>query len=482
MFRIELQDSRSESDARAMVSSFFPGEELEVTSLDGMEALPHDSAGLSTALTVIRDGETIVNVHADRKDGPNPVAIRNMLKRRLYIALSHYTGRELPWGTLSGVRPTKLVRELLSEGRSEGDAKKLMEEFYLAGRQKTELALAIAKREMEILAAKEWSEGYSLYIGIPFCPSRCLYCSFTSYPRKAFEERVGEYLKALDRELSYVGEAFKGERLDSIYIGGGTPTALNASELSLLFDAIEKQLDLSSLLEYTVECGRADTVTEEKLEALKKHYVNRISINPQTMSDETLLRIGRRHSAADVRSAFHLARKMDFDDINMDIILGLPGETEEDLRHTLSEIKALGPESLTVHSLALKRSSRLKEEGGFSSLGSGMDMDAAMALATQEAGEMGLYPYYLYRQKNMSGNLENTGFAKRGREGIYNILMMEEKESIVAIGPGTVSKRVDRDGRIRRAGSVKDLGLYLQQADEMIERKIALFRGRFFSS
>jgi oxygen-independent coproporphyrinogen-3 oxidase len=283
-------------------------------------------------------------------------------------------------------------------------------------------------------------------------------------------------LAALFKEIDFISEFYRDVILDTVYIGGGTPTTLEPCELESLLSYVRKKLDFSNVKEFTVEAGRADSITREKLEVLKKYGVTRISVNPQTMKDETLRLIGRRHSVEQVKNAFWLAREVGFDNINMDIILGLPSENESDVAHTIDEIIKLEPDSLTVHSLAIKRASKLSqwiEENGISTL---KNTDATMEIARNGALKLGMKPYYLYRQKNMSGNFENVGYARDGKYGIYNILIMEEVQTIVALGAGSITKRVFDDGRIERCDNVKDVGMYIEKIDEMIERKkILLF-------
>lgn len=286
---------------------------------------------------------------------------------------------------------------------------------------------------------------------------------------------MDEYLTAMEKEMDFVAKLQKDKILDSVYIGGGTPTTLEAEQLRRLLSKVKATFDFSQVKEFTVEAGRADSITREKLEVLKEFGVTRISVNPQTMKEETLRLIGRKATAAQTVEAFKLAREVGFTNINMDLILGLPGETKEDVEYTIEAVKELKPDSLTVHSLAIKRASKLSqwiEENGISTL---KNTDETMDIAAKGAYAMGMKPYYLYRQKNMSGNFENVGYAAEGKFGIYNILIMEEKQSIVAIGAGTVSKAVYGDGRIERCDSVKDVGLYIEKIDEMIERKRKLF-------
>ena len=396
------------------------------------------------------------------------------LKNTLYALLSRQTGKTLPWGTLTGIRPTKIPMAMLEEGKSDADILYHMEKELLCSREKSRLSLEIAKREREILKNIDYENGYSLYIGIPFCPTTCLYCSFTSYPIISWEKRMEDYIQALFREIAYTAEYFSDKKLNTIYFGGGTPTTLSSEYLDRLLAKVEESLDLTYLQEYTVEAGRPDSVTREKLEVLRRHPVTRISINPQTMKEETLKIIGRRHTVQQVKDVYAMAREMGFDNINMDLILGLPNEGIEDVRHTMEELKRLSPDNITVHSLAIKRAARLnmfRDQYKELKLENSEEM---MDLTARYAKEMGLEPYYLYRQKNMAGNLENVGYALPGKAGIYNILIMEEKQTIVELGAGATTKAVWK-GRIERAENVKDVGIYMEQVDEMIARKKRLF-------
>ena len=403
--------------------------------------------------------------------GAERIEIKNVLKQLIYQGLSEYLGKGLPWGTLTGIRPTKIPMAMLEEGKAQREILDYMERTYFISEEKGRLCYEIAEREKAILSSLHYKDGYSLYIGIPFCPTTCLYCSFTSYPIAAWRKRVGDYLDALEKEMAYVAEAYQGRILDTVYIGGGTPTTLEPEQLERLLRAVHRYFPMGMVQEFTVEAGRADSITSKKLQALKRQGVTRISVNPQTMKEETLRFIGRQHTVAQVREAFALAREEGFDNINMDIILGLPGETQEDVAHTAEGIQALAPDSLTVHSLAIKRASALNrwiEENGIEKL---HNTEATMAIAARAAADMGMVPYYLYRQKNMSGNFENVGYAREGKYGIYNILIMEEKQTIVACGAGSISKRVYPDGRIERCENVKDVASFIERIDEMIERK-----------
>lgn len=470
---VESDRENYEYDIHSLVKAFYPEKQVKVASREKLDQA---------------DAEPFLRIHIGDEENwieyPDadhyalyrmPQEGKNAFKRFLYQVLAELTGKTLPWGNLTGIRPTKIAMELLEQGKTDAEIISFMEEEHFVSEQKAKLSLAIAKREHAILKELHYENGYSLYIGIPFCPTTCLYCSFTSYPICVWEKRMDEYLDCVIREIDYVAEAFRDRVLDTIYIGGGTPTSLSAERLDRLLTKLEQTFDIAALKEFTVEAGRADSITREKLEVIKKHHVTRISVNPQTMKDETLRLIGRQHTVAQVLDAFAMAREVGFDNINMDLILGLPGETAEDVAATIEMVKKLDPDNLTVHSLAIKRASRLHqwiEENGITSI---RNTDETMEIAAAGARAMGMEPYYLYRQKNMSGNFENTGYAKEGKNGIYNILIMEEKQTIVALGAGSITKRVYPDGRIERCDNVKDVALYIEKIDEMIERKKKLF-------
>lgn len=424
----------------------------------------------------------MIEPEVPEKDGRSKKELHEAFKCTLYTKLSAQLNKTLPWGYLTGVRPSKIAYTLLEKG---ADREQILKEFtkkHLVSEKKAQLALQVAQTEKSILEKMDYKNGYSLYIGIPFCPTTCLYCSFTSYSLAAYQSKVQPYLEALLKEMKYVSEAMRGRRLDTVYFGGGTPTTLSAGQLDMLLTELERQFDLSACRELTVEAGRPDSITYEKLCVLKAHHVDRISINPQTMNQQTLDLIGRRHTVEQIEEAFALAGKAGLDNINMDMILGLPGENKEMVQHTLEKIKALAPESLTVHSLAIKRAAALniwREKY----LDLQMDnSDEIVSMAADYAHQMGHQPYYMYRQKNMAGNFENVGYSKPGLECIYNILIMEEKQTIIAMGAGASTKIVFQNeteggqaGRIERIENVKDVTNYIQRIDEMIERKRKFF-------
>ena len=410
------------------------------------------------------------DAHALRKEN------KDRVKYALYQLLVKLTGRTLPWGNLTGIRPAKLAMAMIESGMKNTEAAQEMRERYLVSPQKTALAVTIANREREILKDIDYENGYSLYVGIPFCPSICLYCSFSSYPLKQWKDRVDLYLDALCREMEAVSGMMRdrGRKLDTIYIGGGTPTTLEPEQLIRLFEALEENFGFGGLAEFTIEAGRPDSITREKLMAIRRFPVSRISVNPQTMNQVTLDLIGRKHTVEETRQAFMLARECGFDNINMDLIVGLPGEDRIMVENTLNEVKKMAPDSMTVHSLAVKRAARLNifkdryQEMTFE------NSQEIMDLTMKTAYEMEMGPYYLYRQKNMKGNFENVGYAKVDKAGIYNILIMEEKQPIIALGAGGSSKLVFNQGkRIERVENVKDVANYIARIDEMIERKRA---------
>ncbi len=481
MILVTLNIANFEYDIHSLVKAFFPKEEvyvsveakaMEETPLFSMDIVYDIGGGEPDAVLIFIDKKEMGRVFVDYGDR---TGTKNSLKQALYRVLSEYTGTVLPWGTLTGIRPTKIAMGFLEEGRDEAWIRSYMRDTYFASEEKIGLSIEVAKRELSLLNKLDYESGYSLYIGIPFCPSTCLYCSFTSYPLGMWAARVDEYLDALEKEIDFTAEVCKNRKLNTIYIGGGTPTTLTAEQLERLLTKIEQTFDFQHLLEYTVEAGRPDSITREKLIVLRRHNISRISINPQTMKQETLELIGRHHTVQQTIESFQLARSLGFDNINMDLIVGLPEETIDDVKNTMEQIKLLDPDSITVHSLAIKRAARLrmfKEEYQDLHINNTWEI---IDLTARYAREMGLLPYYLYRQKNMAGNFENVGYAREGKEGLYNILIMEERQPIMALGAGATAKYVFPDGRIERTENVKDVANYLERVDEMIERKKKLW-------
>lgn len=476
MILVLVNKLQFEYDIHSLVKAFFPEEDVTVREKEAGEAHHSCDEQIPVMEILFQPKEIRVtwkneSTTAVIEDYDNRGEVKNRLKKGIYDLLSSAEKRTLPWGTLTGIRPTKIPMLLLEQGKSDDEICDYMKHTYQVSEEKTSLGLQIAKQEKKILEAADYKNGFSLYIGIPFCPTTCLYCSFTSFPISLWEKRVDSYLDALERELDLVAEVYRNRILYTIYIGGGTPTTLKAPELARMLKAIESRFNMDHLMEFTVEAGRPDSISEDKLQVLKNHSVTRISINPQTMKDETLKTIGRNHTVDQAVDAYKMARQMGFDNINMDLILGLPQETVSDVRYTMDRIKQLDPDSITVHSLAVKRASRLNqwmEENGRESIQNTPEM---MSVTEHAAKEMNMEPYYLYRQKNMAGNFENVGYAKKDKYGIYNILIMEEKQSIAAVGAGTISKAVMEDGRIERVDNMKDVRLYLERFEEIMEKK-----------
>ncbi|WP_035767166.1 coproporphyrinogen dehydrogenase HemZ [Butyrivibrio sp. NC2002] len=502
MILVEVSKDRFKYDIHSLVKAFYPAEDVLVLTKEEIEAkkengslekeifkidMIFDDENKNVEMIILENGEKLQEGKAqftednDLSDNStngtkaSKSTPKNALKQLMYSQLSQKVGHELPWGALTGIRPTRIPMQMLYEGKNSDEIREYMKDTFFVSDEKIDLSLGIAKREKAILDSIDHEDGYSIYIGIPFCPTTCLYCSFTSFPIVTWAKRVGDYLTCLEKEIDFVAEAFGNKKVNSVYIGGGTPTTLEPDQIRRLIGYLGNKIDISNISEFTVESGRPDSITRDKLRAMKECGVSRISVNPQTMSDETLKRIGRQHSVAQFVDAYNMAREEGFDNINMDIILGLPGEELSDVEHTMREIEKLRPNDLTVHSLSVKRGSRLAEhirnEGYFLESDTGRMMEIAAA----GARSMGLMPYYMYRQKNISGNLENTGYAEEGKAGIYNILMMEEVQSIVALGAGTVSKRVYGDGRIERCDNVKDVTLYMNDISQMIERKRKMY-------
>ncbi len=378
------------------------------------------------------------------------------------------------WGSLTGVRPAKLARGLMSRGKSRGQAAQYFREQYQVSAARTALAMraaAYAQAALEELPTDE----VSLYIGIPFCPSRCAYCSFVSHSIEKSAALIPAYLDALCRELEQTGALLKenGLKLSSIYIGGGTPTTLSASQLARLMEQTAKVFDLSRLREYTVEAGRPDTITAEKLVTIHAGGADRISINPQSMNDAVLARIGRRHSAADVLSAYALARDAGFPIINMDTIAGLAGDTPESFAHTIDTLIDLAPENITVHTLAIKRGANLSDK--VANMQQRDSVKIMLDASAKALGQAGYGPYYLYRQKFTAGGFENVGWCKPDTESLYNIVMMEEIQTIISAGAGGVSKRVDRQtGKITRVTNPKYPKEYIEAGSriDMAKRRL----------
>ncbi len=472
MIQYILKGHEMQNDVQTMIQVFYPNLHYYRTE-EVSEQITVKSVlqkGIAAAMLYCR-GRKKAEWSIPYQEPCTDKEVKRLVKMTIFALLSRETGYYPKWGILTGVRPAKIVNTLLAEGKSDAQCLDHLKTDYLVSEQKAELTLQVAKAECRLLAQNR-KEDISLYIGIPFCPTRCLYCSFTAYPLKQYEKRVDEYLDALFRELDYLAEYAKRFCVKNIYIGGGTPTTLTEVQLERLLKKVQDLFEPTENTEYTVEAGRPDTITKEKLRLMKVYGVNRISINPQTMNDDTLRRIGRAHTVEDIRSVFRQARELGHDNINMDLILGLFGETVEDVTHTMQEIMKLAPDTITVHTLAVKRASRLKEQFDLYTLTTAEELEKMLAVAADYAKQMGMVPYYMYRQKNMVGNFENVGYCHPGKEGVYNIQIMEEKQTILAAGAGASTKTVDpKTDRIERIFNVKSIEDYIGRMDEMLERK-----------
>lgn len=497
MILLEFNDAEQENDSRVMLKAFFPEAKIVTSIPENADEAPElfvqvrvirqEMAGLDNA-----DCDRLIRIYFHRdstdrwdeyEDEAQQMAsgkkeARNVFKRMMYDMLKKLTGRELPWGTLTGVRPTKIVYTLLEDGKNDHEIRDYLKKEYYVSEKKGDLAIKVASNEKRLLEKLDYNNGYSLYAGIPFCPTTCLYCSFTSYPLAVWKDRVDTYVDAMLKELEFTSRLMKDKKLDTFYMGGGTPTTLEPEQLDRVLSFFEEHFDTTGLKEYTIEAGRPDSITRDKLLIMKKHGVDRISINPQTMNDDTLKLIGRHHTVEQIKEAFTLARECGFDNINMDLIIGLPGETREHIERTMREVALLAPDSLTVHSLAIKRAARLNISWEKYKDYAMVNTDDIINMTADCAAAMGMEPYYLYRQKNMAGNFENVGYSKPGREGIYNILIMEEKQTIMAVGAGASTKVVfPEENRIERVENVKDVTTYIENIDEMIDRKRRFFYG-----
>ncbi|MEE1350756.1 MAG: coproporphyrinogen dehydrogenase HemZ, partial [Clostridia bacterium] len=406
-------------------------------------------------------------------DGKSQKLIKKIFIASCTKSLSHTALQirkiNFSWGVMCGIRPAKNARELSEEGFSDEEIAEIFKTVYEVSDEKTELSLTVANNEKKLLESIG-KNSISLYIGIPFCPTRCVYCSFVSTDIRVSGKYMAEFVDKLLEEIEKTAELVKksGLYVENIYVGGGTPTTLSAVDFTRIFDKLYSNFDLERLIEFTVEAGRPDTITEEKLNVLKKYGVNRISINPQSMNDTTLKKIGRSHSVDMIYDTYNMAKKVGFDVINMDLIAGLPDETPKMFEKSLNDVIKLKPENITVHSLCIKRSARFRHTQN--ELAKSEDMNKMLSFTQKRMKEEGYIPYYMYRQKNSSGNLENVGYAKDGTMSVYNVNIMEEKQTIIALGGGGSTKIILGD-RIERVFNFKDPLEYIRRFDEILDKK-----------
>ncbi|MDO4552232.1 MAG: coproporphyrinogen dehydrogenase HemZ [Bacillota bacterium] len=448
MYNIDLNRAENHYELTELVRMFLPPSQYRV--VEGTEVREEDGP-------LIRIPEGLTD--------------KNEAKRYLYRTLREALGTGPDWGVLTGVRPVRLAGDYLRAGHSLEETGTYLREYFYLTEERAGLVLDVLALQLEV-AGTPPPGGVGLYIGIPFCPSRCLYCSFTSNQVK--QPQIDAYLEALFREIAFAGEEMGrlGWYPESVYIGGGTPTTLSAAELERLLRHVRQLLPMENCREFTVEAGRPDTITEEKLRVMTEQGVGRSCVNPQSMKAETLERIGRRHGPREVREALLLMKQAEMPVVNADLIAGLPEETPEDFLASLEEMIALGPENITVHTLAVKRASRLKELDGEYSYRQEERTRAMLDGGRKLLKKAGYRPYYLYRQKQSAGNFENVGYALPGTESLYNIRIMEENQSIVALGAGGVSKLWHpAENRLERIPNVSNYEIYIRNIEEMMERK-----------
>lgn len=455
---------------------FFPNEKITVIR-DFTEPQPpciytevSDKITISVNIGSFNKSETAVKKLAD---DDNELVSAQLL----YKLLCDFTGLTQPWGILTGVRPVKLLRRLAEESNEEQAVKKFEKDFFVSN-EKIALSRETEHNERKILELSK-PESFSLYVGIPFCPSRCSYCSFVMASIERAEKLIEPYTKLLCEEIKQTAEIANklGLRLETVYFGGGTPTTLSAEQLDTVLRTVNKSFDMSTCREFTVEAGRPDTIDIAKLFALKENKVDRISINPQTVNDEVLKTIGRKHTAQQFFDAFELARKCGFDNINTDLIAGLPTDTPESFKNSLDSIVRLNAECITVHTLCMKRASRLTTEGVTLDLQQARDAREMLAYTQNILGQNEYIPYYMYRQSRMVGNLENVGWSKKGFESLYNVYVMDETHTILACGSGGVTKlKRNNPDYLERIFNFKYPYEYIDRFDELIQRKSGIMQ------
>ena len=455
---------------------FFPNEKITVIRDFSEPQSPYIYTGISDKIIIsVNIGSFNKSETAVKKltDDDNELVSAQLL----YKLLCDFTGLTQPWGILTGVRPVKLLRRLAEESSEEQAVKKFEKDFFVSN-EKIALSRETEHNERKILELSK-PESFSLYVGIPFCPSRCSYCSFVMASIERAEKLIEPYTKLLCEEIKRTAEIANklGLRLETVYFGGGTPTTLSAEQLDTVLRTVNNSFDMSTCREFTVEAGRPDTIDIAKLFALKENKVDRISINPQTVNDEVLKTIGRKHTAQQFFDAFELARKCGFDNINTDLIAGLPTDTPESFKNSLDSIVRLNAECITVHTLCMKRASRLTTEGVTLDLQQARDAREMLAYTQNILGQNEYIPYYMYRQSRMVGNLENVGWSKKGFESLYNVYVMDETHTILACGSGGVTKlKRNNPDYLERIFNFKYPYEYIDRFDELIQRKSGIMQ------
>ncbi|MDV3428393.1 MAG: coproporphyrinogen dehydrogenase HemZ [Bacillota bacterium] len=462
--KISLNNAKYKYEIFQIFNLFYNQEEIEFSDISEFK------------INIFKNKVIIENNIVKEYGFDNDLTEKENIKKAVYSYLVETFGYGFPYGTLVGIRPSKIASRLLKEGVSGSDIIKYYDKHYLASGEKAKLCIEVAENEKKLL--NDGSHKVSIYIGMPFCPTRCIYCSFASNPINKAGNLVQPYLNALTKEIEVIGRIIRERNIeiDCVYFGGGTPTSIDEESFEKIMGVIyDNFVYEKNIREFTVECGRADSINFEKLNIMKKFSTDRISINPQSMNNRTLKMIGRSHTKEDVINIFNMARNLGFKNINMDIIIGLADEGINEIKNTMDEIEKLNPDSITVHGLSIKRGSRLKDSDN-QAVRSFSEIYNMYQEAHDRSKKLGMFPYYMYRQKNTMGNMENTGYCIPSKEGIYNMEMIEDSESILAFGADGVSKLVDnKTGRIDRQANVKDVKEYINRIDEMISKKIQLF-------
>ncbi|UFJ60009.1 coproporphyrinogen III oxidase [Brevibacillus sedimenti] len=488
MIQVKCEGHAFEREIALILALFYEDPEIayvdEWSGDEGVRiriALSDRDGSVSAEGELLAGGRRFVHSAERQTAGLDEIGKRKVAKQAvsyvLLVMLEEFTGMEQGWGILTGIRPTKLLHHLLSSGASQEAAHRRLRQDFMVRPYKLRLLQEIVDRQLQVVPdLYRIDRELSVYIGIPFCPTKCAYCTFPAYAIRSHTASVNPFLEGLHYEMERLGEWLKRHdmRITSVYFGGGTPTSITAEDLDQLFDKMHRSFPhMADVRELTVEAGRPDTITREKLAVMKRWNVDRISINPQSFTQETLHAIGRHHTVEETIEKYHLAMEMGLTNINMDLIIGLPNEGLAELEHSLREVEKLMPASLTVHTLSFKRASEMTQNKERYKVASREEISRMMELASEWTKAHGYHPYYLYRQKNILGNLENVGYALDGRESIYNIMIMEEVQTILGLGCGAVSKLMaPGSGKLTRWPNPKDPKTYNETYRKLTEEKL----------
>lgn len=456
-----------------LVRAFYPNNEILINSdfmKDRIDISYVDSSYIIELHrdSYLKDREVIsidaINIHRDSK-----ATKKTALKKGLFFLLSRDVNYRLPWGILTGIRPVKIVEDLHLKGLTENNIKSILTKDYLISNEKADLMIKVSNRQRPILESLR-KNSYSLYISIPFCPTRCIYCSFPTLTMNKYKNLMDDYLSKVKKEVLAITNMMKNWEINTVYIGGGTPTSISIEQMEELILLVKD--NFKNIKEFTIEAGRPDTIDYDYLKLFKDYDIQRISINPQSMNDKTLKIIGRQHSSKDITHTYIMAKEIGIPIVNMDLILGLPDEGIHELRYTLDKIGELDPDNLTIHTLAIKKGSKFIQEKDNYSIRDSKELELMLEECSKFTKSMNLHPYYLYRQKQILGNFENVGYCKDDNPCLYNISIMEEKETIIAVGMGGVSKFYNRNlDKLTRLSNFRDIHEYLSRVDELILEK-----------